>query len=56
MKKKLGIVSRVEQSAPLQKKVQHERARRGCEKIYKQLVNSDGGKFIIIDDETYVPH
>jgi DNA-binding transcriptional regulator YhcF (GntR family)/transposase len=55
LKKQLGVVTRTKQSAPLYKKSQAERAKRGCKKLYKQLVHSGGEKFVIMDDETYVP-
>lgn len=55
LKKQLGVVTRTKQSAPLYKKDQAERAKRGCKKLYKQLVHSGGEKFVIMDDETYVP-
>ena len=56
LKKKTGIITRTKSSAPLYKNDQAERAKRGCKKLYKQLVNSGGGKFVIMDDETYVPY
>jgi hypothetical protein len=55
LKKQLGVVTRTKQKAPLYKKDQTERAKRGSKKLYKQLVHSGGEKFVIMDDETYVP-
>lgn len=55
LKRKLGAVTRTKAAAPLYKKDQVERVKRGCKKLYKQLVDSGGGKFILMDDETYVP-
>ena len=55
MKKKLSIETHSKSTAPLYRKNQAARVKSGSKTLYKLLVPSGGQKFIIMDDETYVP-
>ena len=54
-KRKLHVKTKAKVLAPLYVKNQKERAERGLRKLYKISVPSGGGKFFVLDDETYCP-
>lgn len=55
IKVKNQVKSYSKRKVPKYVKDQEERARKGCGWLYKKLVPSGGGFFIVMDDETYVP-
>lgn len=54
-KKKLNIITRKKKIAPKYINDQENRAEKACMKLYRKVVPSGGSKFIVMDDETYVP-
>lgn len=54
-KKRLNIITRKKICGPKYVKNQKERAEKSLRRLYKISVPSGGGKFFVIDDETYCP-